>query len=175
MQNPRLFLSPRERLIPRQNLRNGQLKSDIRQSLPAVNNYAQFEQKMKLLGYDIIKGRGIAFIDKKNVKIKGSEVGSSLQKIEKIMAMKQELAKQKILEITTENKSLSQARSDDHKIFSTRILLSFNNQKQIQSIALEKQIKELTGQLMKPEHTSEEMTAELFKKLRKKKRQRHHH
>lgn len=88
VQSPRLFLSQQERLTPRQNLRNEQLKSHIRQSLHAVNNFGQFEQKMKLLGYDIIKGRGIAFVDKKKVKIKGSEVGFSLMKIEKILVMK---------------------------------------------------------------------------------------
>lgn len=39
---------------------------------------------MKALGYETLKIRGIAFIDEKKVKIKGSEVGFSLMKIEKI-------------------------------------------------------------------------------------------
>jgi len=36
----------------------------------------------------IEKGRGIAFIDQKGVRIKGSEVGYSLSKIEKILGQK---------------------------------------------------------------------------------------
>jgi hypothetical protein len=47
---------------------------------------------MRELGYKIIKGRGISFIDDKKVKTKGSEVGFSMMKIEKIPSLKQELA-----------------------------------------------------------------------------------
>ena len=49
---------------------------------------------MTALGYQILKGRGISFTDQKQVKIKGSEVGFSLTKIEKIFALKQEQEKQ---------------------------------------------------------------------------------
>ena len=42
----------------------------------------QFVRIMQSKGYKVIKGRGISFIDDKKVKIKGSEVGYSLQKIE---------------------------------------------------------------------------------------------
>ena len=42
-----------------------------------MNNYQQFEQKMKSLGYQVLKGRGISFIDDKKVKIKGRKVGFS--------------------------------------------------------------------------------------------------
>jgi hypothetical protein len=35
-----------------------------------------------------LKGRGIAFIDAQKVKTKGSEVGYSLQTIERILALK---------------------------------------------------------------------------------------
>lgn len=47
-----------------------------------------FEEKMKFLGYKVIKGRGIFFIDEKKVKIKGSEVGFLFLKIESIFGMK---------------------------------------------------------------------------------------
>jgi hypothetical protein len=59
--------------------------------LQQLKNFQQFEEKMKSLSYQVLKGRGISFIDEKKVKIKGSEVGFSLAKIEKILHLKQEL------------------------------------------------------------------------------------
>ncbi len=46
---------------------------------------------MKQKGYELIKARGIAFRDKQKVYTKGSEVGFSLQTIEKILATKPEV------------------------------------------------------------------------------------
>jgi len=46
---------------------------------------------MKQKGYELIKARGIAFRDKQKVYTKGSEVGFSLQTIEKILVFKAEL------------------------------------------------------------------------------------
>jgi hypothetical protein len=90
--SPRAFLSPEDRLLPRHDKRKERLENDIRKTLKEVTNYSDFEKKMTELGYRVIKGRGISFIDDKKVKIKGSEVGFSLGKIEKILALKQELA-----------------------------------------------------------------------------------
>ncbi|ANH83158.1 hypothetical protein A8C56_21180 [Niabella ginsenosidivorans] len=42
-----------------------------------------FQQKVREQGFEIIKGRGISFVDSKGVKVKGSDVGLSLQTIEK--------------------------------------------------------------------------------------------
>ena len=54
---------------------------------------------MKQKGYELIKARGIAFRDKQKVYTKGSEVGFSLQTIEKILvfkaALKQTFSEQK--------------------------------------------------------------------------------
>jgi Relaxase/Mobilisation nuclease domain len=90
--SPRAFLSPKDRLLPRQDQRKEKLKTDIRQTLEKARNYSDFEQRMLALGYKLVKGRGISFIDDKKVKTKGSEVGFSLAKIERILALKQELA-----------------------------------------------------------------------------------
>jgi hypothetical protein len=87
--NPRVFLPKEQRMIPRQNARMDQLKENIRQVLQQVKTFEQFEQKMKSLGYQVLKGRGIAFIDDKKVKIKGSEVGYSLMTIERLLSQKQ--------------------------------------------------------------------------------------
>ena len=96
--SPRKFLSEKERLIPRQDRRKEQLKKDIQQVLKTTKNYpTQFVAKMTAMGYLVLKGRGISFTDQKQVKIKGSEVGFSLAKIEKIFALKQEQEKQQIL------------------------------------------------------------------------------
>ncbi len=80
---PRAFLSPQERLLPRHDKRKERLENDIRKTLKEVSQYSEFEKKMTELGYKVIKGRGISFIDDKKVKIKGSEVGFALGKIEK--------------------------------------------------------------------------------------------
>ncbi len=90
--SPRAFLSPSERLLPRHDIRKERLKENIQRTLKEVSQYSEFENKMTDLGYKVIKGRGICFIDDKKVKIKGSEVGFSLMKIEQILALKQELA-----------------------------------------------------------------------------------
>jgi hypothetical protein len=90
--SPRAFLSADERLMPRHDKRKERLREDIRRTLKEVSQFSDFEKKMTGLGYKVIKGRGISFIDDKKVKIKGSEVGFSLMKIEKILALKQVLA-----------------------------------------------------------------------------------
>jgi len=89
--SPKAFLSPNERLLPRHDSRKTQLQKDIRQALTEVNHFDQFTERMKGLGYTVLKGRGIAFIDNKNVRIKGSEVGFSLSKIEQILSLKQKM------------------------------------------------------------------------------------
>jgi hypothetical protein len=90
--SPRAFLSADERKLPRHDRRKEQLKENIRQTLKEVSEYSEFEKRMTDLGYKVIKGRGISFIDDKKVKTKGSEVGFSLMKIEKILALKNRLA-----------------------------------------------------------------------------------
>lgn len=53
-----------------------------------------FQQKVRGQGFEIIKGRGISFIDKKGVKIKGSDLGLSLQTIEKQIEKNNQLTQQ---------------------------------------------------------------------------------
>ena len=89
--SPRAFLSQEERKLPRHDTRKEKLKTDIQQTLKAVNHYSDFEKQMTDLGYKVIKGRGISFIDDKKVKIKGGEFGFSLMKIEQILAVKKKL------------------------------------------------------------------------------------
>lgn len=83
--SPRSFLSGADRLLPRHDSRKEKLKNHIQQTLQKTTDYSVFERQMKALGYQVFKARGIYFIDDKKVRIKGSEVGYSLAKIEKIL------------------------------------------------------------------------------------------
>jgi len=89
--SPRKYLSQQQRNIPRHDQRKVRLQQDIQQVLSKSGNYQEFEQRMKDKGYAITKGRGISFTDEKKVKVKGSELGYSLQKIEKILDLQQQL------------------------------------------------------------------------------------
>jgi Fic family protein len=89
--SPRRYLTDEKRNIPRMDTRKEKLRENIRECLSTSKNYSEFESKIRQRGYEIIKGRGILFIDKQAVKVKGSEVGYSLQKIEKILDLKQQL------------------------------------------------------------------------------------
>lgn len=82
--SPRRFLAKELKQMPRHDLRKEQLKHDIKGCLYSSKNYSEFENKMKQKGYEIYKGRGIAFRDKQQVYTKGSEVGYSLQTMKKI-------------------------------------------------------------------------------------------
>lgn len=81
--SPRRFLSKEQQLIPRNDTRKDHIKTQLQEVLRSSKTLESFQQKVKEKGFEIIKGRGIAFIDNKGVKIKGSDVGLSLQTIEK--------------------------------------------------------------------------------------------
>ncbi len=83
--SPRRFLTVKERQIPRQDARKTTLKQLIVEALRQSSDYAAFEKRMKETGYTVIKGRGIAFEDGQKVRIKGSEVGFSLQTINRVL------------------------------------------------------------------------------------------
>ncbi|HVU93719.1 MAG TPA: relaxase/mobilization nuclease domain-containing protein [Puia sp.] len=86
VQSPRRFLSPKERQAPRQDQRKERLKEKIVGALNGSKDFPEFEKRITAEGYRVDKGRGIAFEDDKNVRIKGSEVGYSLSTIEKTLA-----------------------------------------------------------------------------------------
>jgi hypothetical protein len=180
--SPKRFLTKELRQIPRHDLRKEQLKNDIKESLAASKNYSEFENKIKRKGYEIFKARGIAFRDKQKVYTKGSEIGYSLQIIQKILALKPEL-KQVLLEqkgqqerqntkerIKEENRELLMPKTGEQKQE-----LNFNRMKEIKPQIKEEKYNaehfKLLEQLTKPEHTNERINPEL---LKKKKRKRHH-
>ncbi|HEX3385271.1 MAG TPA: relaxase/mobilization nuclease domain-containing protein, partial [Mucilaginibacter sp.] len=96
--SPRQFLSAKERQIPRHDQIKEQLREGIRQSLKGTRTYREFERKIQDKGYQVDKGRGIAFEDEKKVRIKGSEVGYSLAIIEQTLAKNQQASLRKMTE-----------------------------------------------------------------------------
>ena len=162
--NPKRFLSKEQRSIPRFDNRKEQLKESIKQALNNSKSYPEFEQKMKDKGYQIIKGRGISFMDEKKLKVKGSELNYSLQTIEQILK-KQQLFRQ--------NKPDSDQLLD-RKFFASKSedLLpkkSFSNHEN-----LKKDISGTLYDIMKPEQNQQHLINELLPKKRKKKTQHHH-
>ena len=175
--SPRKFLSQKERLIPRHDLRKEQLKKDIQQALIETKSYPQFEAKMTALSYQVLKGRGISFTDSKNVKIKGSEVGFPLMKIEKIFALKKEHEnEQEVQQITHPQRHIEQQGSV--KEIYERYLLQKRQQqsaKQVQETGImpEKKTTGFLEILMKPEHVPEPHVPSLLVKKKKEKKRPH--
>lgn len=92
--SPRRFLSKELQLLPRNDQRKNQIKTQLREILQSSKTMESFQQKVRGQGFEIIKGRGISFIDKKGVKIKGSDLGLSLQTIEKQIEKNNQLTQQ---------------------------------------------------------------------------------
>jgi hypothetical protein len=177
--SPRQFLSKDQRLIPRQDARKEHLKKDIQQALKLVRNYGEFEQKMRSLGYQVLKSRGISFIDNKKVKTKGSDVGFSLMKIEKIFTLKHEIETAKQVERNRKETEVQQQSKSLPKPFTTTERLmsksNFSNeQRRSPAIELQKQLNDLIYQIMKPEDIPDRLAPEWLKKKRQKKRLGHH-
>lgn len=87
VESPKRFLPRERRNIPRLDIRKEAMKTDLRISLLESTSYVEFESRMKQKGYAVIKARGIAFRDSKKMYAKGSELGYSLSKIEKVLQL----------------------------------------------------------------------------------------
>ena len=154
--SPKRFLPAELRQIPRNDTRKEALKSNIIDALFKAKTYAQFEAMMKEKGYKIQKGRGIAFIDKKGVRTKGSEVSFSLNRVEKILGLKTQ---------RVEFKQLNQ--NTFHHFFSERLLRSNNQVTEGQKL-----LKEMFQSLMRAEQQTGFIPSELLHKKKKKKQNR---
>lgn len=166
--SPRAFLSPKDRLLPRQDSRKEKLRGDIQQTLKYSSSYLGFERQMKDLGYTVLKGRGISFIDDKKVKIKGSEIGFSLTKIEKILSQKQHFA--------TKNTGEEKNSNRDHQSISTSFNIEKQNEERQNYIPgttreqVTKQNSGLVSQLMNFEYIADYVDPELQRMPQKKKK-----
>jgi hypothetical protein len=89
--SPNRFLPREQRMTARMDGRKELLKSHIRKALAGSTSLIQFEEKMKTLGYVLFVGRGLAFLDNKGVRVKGTNVGYSLLRIERLLLQQQSL------------------------------------------------------------------------------------
>lgn len=155
--SPRRYLPKEQRNLPRTDQRKEKLRHDIKKSLAMSKNYAEFEQQIKRLGYQVSKARGIIFTDPQKVRVKGSEVGYSLSKIEKILLLQPEQKKT----------ALKQAELVEVKANSIQqqptIIPPMNPEKS-------KQINEGMEILYKPTYQQDNINPALLKKKRQKKR-----
>lgn len=164
--SPRAFLSPKDRLLPRHDRRKERLKADIRQTLEKVSRFSAFEKQMQALGYKVIKGRGISFIDDKKVKIKGSKVGFSLAKINRIISIKQQL------EISKARQQGQREGRHSSALYAERKL---NDYKKVACESPEMIGKPLPGllhDLLKPEYEAAYLPTELIREAKKKRKRR---
>jgi hypothetical protein len=182
--SPRQFLPKEMRHLPRHDIRKEQMKKDIQQSLLTATQYDDFAKRMQSLGYKILKGRGITFIDEKKVIVKGSELGYSLMTIEKILQQKHELNirqttnlqiitdkhKQDLREPLQQGQKLSEppkekVRSDSSTVNSK--IDSISNQ-------LQKGAAALLNELTRPDQGETSLNPELLKEqqLKRKRKQR---
>jgi hypothetical protein len=158
------FLSKDQRLIPRHDNRKEKLKTDIRKKLEMVSDLNSFQNQMQHLGYKVLKGRGISFIDQKKVKIKGSEVGFSLATIERIIHLKHQL---KIRHSEQEERETIETSNRYKSILLQKHIRS--DYEKSPSKQIEKELSGLLYQLFRPEQLEQQADQELLEDVKKKK------
>jgi hypothetical protein len=107
--SPRRYLTQKERMVPRHDQRKEWMKQQVRSALLHAKDFAHFKELLQRERIEVIKQRGIAFQDNKKMYVKGSEVGYSLTKIEKVL-------QQSLQQRQEINKQLNQelSRDEDH-------------------------------------------------------------
>ncbi len=163
--SPSKFLSKEMRQIPRSDARREAIKNDVRECIISSKSYNEFEAFMKGKSYQVIKGRGIAFIDSQGVYVKGSQLGYSLSRIEKILAFPAH-QKQALLMKPLQNNLLQKL---DIK-FNQKPDQSFSKGK---SIKVTTQMNKVMEDLIKPMHSNANIPFLLIKKNKKRKRSQH--
>ncbi|GAA0564407.1 relaxase/mobilization nuclease-like protein [Chitinophaga japonensis] len=180
--SPRKFLPKEQRSIPRHDQRREKLRNDIQRTLEQVTRYQDFEQRMQALGYQVIKGRGIAFVDNKKVRIKGSEVGFSLSKIEQILHIGTELAakqaKKTVFETAIQQQATKYPAITPMQKLRLQTWQASQREKspvfliQQEIINLTQQLNHLLYDLMKPEYGGQSINPELLKEAKRKKKKK---
>ena len=159
--SPRKFLSQEQRLLPRQDSRKVLIKQHIKECLAVSKTYEQFEGLMKEKKYEIIKARGIAFRDEKKVYVKGSELGYSLQTIQRILEQnKVRQEKSLILQVQRQEKV-----SHDSQNFNR---LASQKQEDSPTRHVSKGLAKAVDHLFRPEKNNEQVPRELTQEKKKK-------
>ncbi len=119
--SPRRFQPIEQRELPRQDNRKEKLESDILSALIRSISFDEFEKQMNARGYEVIKGRGIAFRDKEKVYTKGSQAGYSKSTIQHLLDSNVK-SKSALLK-----KNLSKTLSTDNQLFSKKSTNAIRN------------------------------------------------
>ena len=164
--SPKRYLSKEQRLLPRSDERKKALAQAIRNSVSNSKDLDHFIRIMQSKGYKVVKSRGISFIDDKKVKIKGSEVGYSLQKIEQHLGFEYRLkTDRKFFRQIIERKPL--------KSFTENVNDASIKSKNISIITkLEHNISVTMEGLLKPEQMPEQINPNLLMKKKQNKKKR---
>jgi len=164
--SPKRYLSKEQRLLPRNDERKKALSLAVRNAINHSKDFDHFIRIMQSRGYKVIKGRGISFIDDKKVKIKGSEVGYSLQKIEQRLEFQHRLKTDKefFKQVIERKPSKSLAESVSGVPIKDENISTLEQLKQ--------NLSKTFDALLKPEQTPEQIEPKLLvkKKERKKKK-----
>jgi hypothetical protein len=160
----RRFLSREQRLIPRHDSRKEQLRSHIRETLENVSDLNSFQKQMQNLGYKVLKGRGISFIDNQKVKIKGSEVGFSLATIDRVLHLKHQLK-------IKQSDGAEQENTQTSTLYKSGLIQKHTKAEYERSPSsqIEKELSGLLYQLFKPEQVEQLSNHELLEEVKKKK------
>lgn len=165
--SPHKFLSHEQRQQYKQGLRidkrKEQLKQHILDCLLSATNLSDFTARMKERNVQVIKSRGISFIDDKKMKMKGSELGFSLSSIEKILSYSLERRKQLHQKLERTRKQVIAPRVQQQ----LKLLPSFmsKNIQQERAIDMGKALEIL----LRPERDYDQAPHELLQKKKKRK------
>jgi len=160
--SPKRFLSKELRQVPRADTRKESIRNDIQDALLMSKTYLDFERQMQQKKYQVIKGRGIAFIDQKGVYAKGSSLGYSLVTIQKILQQSPE-QKQSFISQQQEKDSNYKRQSQKHSLY------------QAQKISSQKKtgFDKIAEILLKPEMTYNYIPHALLEKKKGKKKKKY--
>ncbi|MBW0178485.1 relaxase/mobilization nuclease domain-containing protein [Sediminibacterium sp.] len=165
--SPHRFLSHEQRLEhtleQRIDHRKEKLKENIRDCLLNATSLSDFIRQMDKRNVEVIKSRGISFIDDKKMHIKGSDLGYSLRTIEKILSYSLERRQQlhQKLEQTSKKVIVTKVRQQSK---STSPTMSKNRQQE-RTIDYSKAIEIL----LRTERDNSQTPHELLQKKRKRK------
>jgi hypothetical protein len=159
--SPRRYLAKEQRQLPRIDQRREKLRQDIKECLAVSKNYSQFELQMKMRGYKVEKARGIAFIDIQKVRVKGSEVGYSLSKIERVLSL-QPQQKKAVLQ-----------QEGEKEMGKTKIQQQQFSIIQPKDLQKDRSVRDAAELLIKPAPFQENIIPALLKKKKQRKRRLH--
>lgn len=166
--SPRRFLSQEQRQLPRLDQRKEKIRQHIKETLSVSRSYEEFERLMKEKKYEVLKARGIAFRDGKKVYVKGSELGYSLQTIQRTLEQNQ---------VHLERHLAQQIQWQTNKPDTPRPGIarsSFQKQKASPAHAVSKGAAKVVDHLLRQERSDEPPPKELLGQRKKQNRGLHH-